>query len=158
MNLTLLSGRLTKDPELSKAGEFNKCDFTIAQTNPRTKQGMFFPITAWKATAESLCRYMKKGGQVLISASLEPNAYEDKNGVKHYGMKITAKEIEFLGKSNASDEDQPLEQPKGRETYEQAKRKGDKETKAIFEKQNPNKSLDEILKKNGEIANDDLPF
>ena len=156
MNLTMLSGRLTKDPELTKAGDFNKCDFTIAQTNPRTKQGMFFNITAWKTTAENLCKYMKKGGLILVSASLEPTNYEDKNGVKHYGMRITAEKIEFLSNSNASDESQ--EQPRGRETYEQAIKNGDRETKAIFEKQHPNGNLEEILKKNGEIANDDLPF
>jgi len=158
MNLTMLSGRLTKDPELTKAGDFNKCDFTIAQTNPRTKTGMFFNITAWQKQAENLCRYMKKGNQVLVKGNIEPTNYEDKNGVKHYGMRITAKEIEFLSNSNSADESQEQEQPRGRETYEQAKQNGDRETKAIFEKQNPNGNLEEILKKNGNVASDDLPF
>jgi single-strand DNA-binding protein len=156
MNLTILSGRLTKDPELTTAGDFTKCDFSLA-VNAGKEKAEFISCIAWGKTAENLCRYQKKGSQVLIRGNLVTNNYTDKNDVKHYGMKVNADMIEFLGsRSDREDGTEEVNPPKN--DYAAAVKKGAEETKAMFEKQNDGKKLDKLFEETSHICSDDLPF
>jgi single-strand DNA-binding protein len=152
MNLTILSGRLTKDPELVNAGDFVKCDFSLA-VNAGKEKADFIGCIAWGKTAENLCKYQKKGSQVIIKGNLVTNNYTDKNGVKHYGMKVNADIVEFVG---GLKDQEPEEKTPPKNDYATAVKNGAEETKAMF--QDSGKSLDELLKQVTKIENDDLPF
>ena len=64
MNTVVLSGRMTKDPELkyTSGGKAN-ARFTLAVQ--RTKdEADFVNCVAWEKTAETIVEYFKKGSQI----------------------------------------------------------------------------------------------
>lgn len=103
MNKVILTGRLTRDPEVrySQSGKA-VARLSIAVNRAFSKdQADFFNMTAWDKQAEFCGRYMKKGTSVVVEGRIENDNYEDKNGVKHYGVRIQVERIEFgVGNKN----------------------------------------------------------
>lgn len=105
MNKIILSGRLTKDPELytNEAGTSN-CKFTIAVPRIGAKEGLqqtdFFRCTAWNKQAENLVKYQKKGSFIIVEGELRADNYEDKEGNARINNYIFVNRIEFTGNSN----------------------------------------------------------
>ena len=94
-------GNLTQDVKLEQVKGKSIAHITIAVNNGRDKEGKereatFITLTVWEKMAENLAKYNKKGSKLYIQADIENNNYE-KDGVKHYGFRFTAREIEYLG-------------------------------------------------------------
>jgi len=117
MNIVILKGNLTRDPELAyTSGGQPRTKFGIAVNERRTvageklKQAHFFNITCWGRVAETAAEYLSKGSPVLIQGKLQYSAWE-KDGQKHSAVSITAYQVEFLGtkkeKQETSDEPPP---------------------------------------------------
>jgi single-strand DNA-binding protein len=105
MNKVILSGNLTRDPEVryTQSG-MAYAKFGLAVTRPfssKNNDGQpttdFFNLTSWGKTAEFCGRYLKKGSRVLVEGRIQNDNYEDKNGVKHYSVNINVDTIEFAG-------------------------------------------------------------
>lgn len=101
-NRIILMGRLTKDPELKTTQSgVTFCRFSIAvdrgYKSGEEKQTDFFDITAWRQTAEFICKYFCKGKAIHIEGKLQNNNYTDQNGVKHYSNAIIADNVGFCG-------------------------------------------------------------
>ena len=102
MNKVFLIGNLTRDPELSEtAGGVPVCHFSIAvnrnySSQDGERQTDFFNCTAWRAMAESIARYTKKGKKVAVVGSIQLRNYEDNQGVKRTAVDIIAQDVEFL--------------------------------------------------------------
>ena len=102
MNKVLLTGRLTRDPELRYTSN-NKavCNFTIATNRPVVRDGEkiadFINCIVWGKTAENLSKYQSKGSLVGIDGRLESRSYDDKDGNKRYVTEVQVEHIEFLG-------------------------------------------------------------
>ncbi len=102
MNKVFLIGNLTRDPELSEtAGGVPVCHFSIAvnrnySSQDGERQTDFFNCTAWRAMAESIARYTKKGKKVSVVGSIQLRNYEDNQGVKRTAVDIIAQDVEFL--------------------------------------------------------------
>ncbi|MDE7364993.1 MAG: single-stranded DNA-binding protein [Ruminococcus sp.] len=113
MNKVILMGRLTADPELKQTPNGTaSCRFTVA-INRKYKNAQggydadFINCTAWRQTAEFICRYFKKGNMIMAEATLRNNNYQDKNhpDVTHYTMDVLVENVEFTGsKSENSSE------------------------------------------------------
>ena len=93
-------GNLTQDIKLEQVKGKTIANITIAVNNGKDKDGKekeatFIPITVWEKQAETLAKYNKKGSKLYIQADIDNNNYE-KDGVKHYGFRFTAREIEYL--------------------------------------------------------------
>ena len=105
MNKVILTGNLTRDPEVRYTqGGVAYARMGIAVTRPYTSknnegqpQTDFFNMVSWNKQAEFCGRYLKKGSRVLVEGRIENDNYEDKNGVKHYGVNIRVDTIEFAG-------------------------------------------------------------
>lgn len=100
MNKVVLTGRITKDPELKEAGKENSViRFALAikdgQVNgePRTQ---FITCVAWNTLAEIIAKYVKKGHMLSVVGKLQNNDYEDKDGVMHYQTEVYVTELELL--------------------------------------------------------------
>ena len=96
MNKVILTGNLTRDPEVryTQSGKA-VARLGIAVTRTFNKdQTDFFSMTAWDKQAEFCGRYLKKGSRVLVEGRVENNNYE-KDGVKHYSDQIVVERIEF---------------------------------------------------------------
>ncbi|MBQ7923669.1 MAG: single-stranded DNA-binding protein [Clostridia bacterium] len=119
MNKVFLIGNLTRDPELSEtAGGVPVCHFSIAvnrnySSQDGERQTDFFNCTAWRAMAESIARYTKKGKKVAVVGSIQMRNYEDNQGVKRTAVDIIAQDVEFLSpRENGDSFDEMDEAPR----------------------------------------------
>ncbi len=99
MNVVILIGRLTKDPELKQtSSNLVYCRFTIAVDRPFSKDNAtdFINCVAWRKQAENLCKYQKKGNLIGVTGSIQVNNYRDKDGKMQYLTDIVANNIQFL--------------------------------------------------------------
>ena len=109
MNKVFLIANLTRDPELNEtASGVAVCHFAIAVNRnyasaDTERQTDFFNCTAWRATAETIARYTKKGNKVAVSGSIQLRNYEDNQGVKRTAVDIIVQDIEFLTPKSAGE-------------------------------------------------------
>lgn len=102
MNLVVLIGRLTRDPEL-KFGQSGKAysRFSIAVDNPMKKgEADFINCVAFGKTAELIGEYMRKGSKIGVNGRLQMNRYEV-NGEKRTSYDVLVEQIEFLDSKNS---------------------------------------------------------
>ena len=103
INRVVLTGNLTRDPELSATGGgLSVCKLGIA-VNTRRKSGdtweekpNFFRVTVFGRQAESCHQYLKKGRAVAIDGRLEWSQWE-RDGQKRESVDIIADTVQFLG-------------------------------------------------------------
>lgn len=103
MNKVILSGRLTKDPEVRYTQTNNTmvASFTLAVNRTYVKQGEerqsdFISIVAWNKQAERASQYLQKGRKVNIAGRIQTRTWEDDKKVKHYVTEVICDEMEFL--------------------------------------------------------------
>jgi single-strand DNA-binding protein len=110
VNVVVITGNLTRDPELrSTPGGTSVCKLRVA-VNGRRKEGQtgewvdkpnFFDVTAWGAQGENCAKYLAKGRPVAIEGRLDWHEWE-KDGVKRQAVQIIANSVQFLGTGNGS--------------------------------------------------------
>ena len=102
MNKVFLIGNLTRDPEFRETPSgVPMCRFSIAvNRNYRNADGErqtdFFNCTAWRATAETISRYTKKGNKVAVTGSIEIREYEDNQGARRTSVDVIVQDCELL--------------------------------------------------------------
>lgn len=101
MNLTLLIGNLTKDPEKVEGVQKSLCKLNLAvNANYTTADGerptQYFNVAVWGVLAENCLKYLKKGSKIGVCGKLQTRSWEDSEGKKRYTQEIVATEIEFL--------------------------------------------------------------
>lgn len=98
MNLVILRGNLTRDPEIRTVGSGDKqtsvVNFTVAVSKEfsrangnKDKITSFISCEAWDSGAEIIASSFKKGDLVLVEGTLRNDAWE-KDGVKHNTLKV----------------------------------------------------------------------
>lgn len=104
MNLVVLTGRLTRDPEL-KFGQSGKAysRFSLAVDRPFQKgEADFINCVAFGKTAELIGEYLRKGRKVGVNGRLQMNRYEA-NGEKRTSYDVLVENIEFLESKGSGD-------------------------------------------------------
>lgn len=98
MNKVILSGRLTRDPEVRYTQKSMAWCSTGIAVDRRTKEKAtdFFNLVAWDKTAETMGKYLKKGSKILVDGHLQFNQYEDKSGVKKSSVNVIVDSFEFM--------------------------------------------------------------
>ena len=97
LNHIVISGRLTKEPELrtTQSGT-SVTTFTLAvERDFGDKQTDFIDCVAWKSSAEFVSKYFSKGQLVIVSGSLQSRKWEDKNGNKRVNWEVNAERVYF---------------------------------------------------------------
>ena|SRR5690606_5645729 len=100
MNKFIISGNLTRDPELlySQAGKpYTKFSVAVTRNFDREKTD-FFNCTIFGKRAESLANYQRKGNKVLVEGEVQ---IDNKDG-KYY-TNVIASNVEFLDSKKQSD-------------------------------------------------------
>jgi single-strand DNA-binding protein len=107
MNVVILIGRLTRDPEL-KFGQSGKAysRFSIAVNRQFAKdEADFINCVAFGKTAEFVGEYLRKGAKVAINGRLQMNKYES-NGEKRTTYDVVVDNLEFAeSKQGGADSD-----------------------------------------------------
>ena len=100
INTVVLSGRLTKDPELKETSSGKKVlSFTIAvnrRNNKEDQQADFIPCVAWNKTAEVIAQYCSKGSQIGVEGRLQQRTYDNAQGQKVYVIEVLCNQVTFL--------------------------------------------------------------
>ena len=106
INRVVISGNLTRDPELSATGGgMHILRMGIAVNDRRKNQQTgeweevpnFFDVKVFGNRAESLSRFLSKGSKIAVEGKLSWSSWEDKNtGDKRSKVEIIADNIEFL--------------------------------------------------------------
>jgi single-strand DNA-binding protein len=99
MNRVLLTGRLTRDPELrTTAGGKAVAQFSVASHEfvAGKEKPEFHAIVAWDRLAETCGRYLGKGQQVAIEGRLQTRSWDDDRGQRHWKTEVVASHVEML--------------------------------------------------------------
>ncbi len=108
INRAVLVGRLTKDPELRYTqSNLAVVSFTVAvNRNFTTQEGKneadFISCVAWRKTAESVGKYMKKGSLVGVDGRIQTGSYEAQDGSKRYTTEVICDNVRFLDSKSSS--------------------------------------------------------
>lgn len=105
MNFVILTGRLTKDPEIRYATKDNMAvaTFTLAVDNFHgEKTADFFKCICFKKTAERIDQYCVKGSALLIAGEIHDNNWSDRDGKKHYDKQVVVNSFQFMGEKKAN--------------------------------------------------------
>lgn len=108
MNVVILYGRLTRDPELkySQDGVAN-CFATVAVDRGMTKEKRqeaeasgrptadFIGIKAFGKTAELLANYFHKGNRIALEGRIQTGSYE-KDGARVYTTDVIVNRLHFV--------------------------------------------------------------
>lgn len=102
LNVVVLTGRLTADPELRHtSNDLAVTSFTIAVNRRFARAGEerqtdFIDIVAWRSTAEFVCKYFKKGNLIAVEGSIQTRTYQDKDGNNRKAFEIVANNVQFV--------------------------------------------------------------
>lgn len=111
MNLVIMMGRATKDPESRNAGQTTVSNFSLAVDRKYKKDGEpdadFFDCTAFGKTAEAISKYVKKGTKILVHGRLQNDNYKDKEGKMVYRNRIILDNFEFAERKEAENNNPP---------------------------------------------------
>lgn len=101
INHVVVSGNLTRDPELRHTGGGTAvCGLRIAN-NQRRKDGSgewvdephYFDVTVWSGLGEWMANNLQKGSKVVCSGVLRWREWTDNNGNKRQSVDITAYDV-----------------------------------------------------------------
>ena len=112
INVVVITGNLTKDPELrSTGGGTSVCELRVA-VNSRRKDGQtgewvdkpnYFDVVVWGAQGENCANYLSKGRPVAVEGRLDWREWEAKEGGgKRQAVQIIANSVQFLGSRDGS--------------------------------------------------------
>jgi len=114
MNKVVVSGNLTRDPELRAVGSTSILEIGLA-VNERIKENNewvdrpnFFNVTVWGNRADALSKMLSKGSKVLISGRLRWSQWET-DGQKRSKVEIVADDVELCGQRNQIESHVPVE-------------------------------------------------
>jgi single-strand DNA-binding protein len=115
INRVVLVGRLTRDPELrSLPSGRSVTSLRLACNASRrdaegnsSERANYFDISAFGATAESVCRFTRKGSRVGIDGRLEWREWETAEQEHRQAVSVVADVVQFLDSpgSSAGDRD-----------------------------------------------------
>lgn len=103
INSVVIMGRLTYEPELrATPSGVSVVRFQVAVDRNYQKAGEerktdFIDCTAWRQTAEFVCKYFHKGSMIAVEGSLQTDNYTDQNGEKRKSVQLVANQVSFCG-------------------------------------------------------------
>jgi single-strand DNA-binding protein len=104
INRVVLTGNLTKDPELRSTGSGTSVASLRVASNTRRRDESgnwvdkpnYFDVVVWGGQAEAANRYLSKGRGIAVDGRLEWREWEDRDGNKRQSVEIVAESLQFL--------------------------------------------------------------
>ena len=106
MNRVLLTGRLTRDPEMrALANSKVVTQFSIATNEYRGGQekAEFHTVVTWDRLAEICAQYLGKGQLVAVEGRIQTRQWEDDRKIRHWKTEIVAASVEMLSRARKKD-------------------------------------------------------
>ena len=108
LNLIVIMGRLTRDPELRRTSSGTAvANFSVAvdrdfPSQDGSRETDFIECVAWKHTADFVGKYFSKGKQIVVKGRLQIRSWTDKDGNKRRTAEIVADSVYFAGAKTES--------------------------------------------------------
>lgn len=120
MNIVILRGNLTRDPNLRTVNTGGKqtsvVNFTIATSKEFTRANgtkdkitSFVQCEAWDTGAETIGSSFSKGDLVMVEGSLRNDSWE-KDGVKHSSLKVRVNNFSKITKLKRNQEEEETQE------------------------------------------------
>jgi single-strand DNA-binding protein len=106
VNVVVITGNLTKDPELrSTTGGMSVCEMRVAVNSRRKDQSgqwvdkpNYFDVVVFGAQGENCANYLSRGRPLAVEGRLDWREWEAKEGGgKRQAVQIIANSVQFLG-------------------------------------------------------------
>lgn len=104
MNITILEGRIGKDPVLrkTKSGK-SVTSISVGISNGKDQDGKDRPTTwvscqAWDGRAETIAQYFRSGDQIILKGRLNTRTKEGDDGKTQYITEVIIDEFSFGAK------------------------------------------------------------
>jgi single-strand DNA-binding protein len=113
LNKIVITGRLTRDPELKTAKTGTElCNFTVAvdrrmKDRGGEKQADFFDCTAWGKTGVFVHTYFRRGDGITLEGRMESEKWTDRDGNKRVSWKLQCDAVEFPVGGKKADSGEP---------------------------------------------------
>ena len=113
INRVVLVGRITRDPETQQTNTgIPYVRFSLAVNRPfkdqnGERQADFINCVAWRAQAEFLQKFVKKGNQLAVEGRIQTNSYTDANGNNRQAFDILVESVSSLEPASKNDGYQP---------------------------------------------------
>lgn len=111
INRTVLTGNLTKDPELNTSGDTAVCKMRMAfNTRRKNSDGEWVDkvnyanVTVFGGLGKSCAEHLACGRPVAVDGRLEWSEWEVDGGGKRQGLEVVAETVKFLGSPDSKDE------------------------------------------------------
>jgi single-strand DNA-binding protein len=110
VNVVVITGNLTKDPDLRHTGGGTPvCELRVAVNSRRKDQSgewvdkpNYFDVTVWGGQGENCAQYLSKGRPVAVEGRLDWREWEARDGSKRQAVQIIANSVQFLGSRDGS--------------------------------------------------------
>src|SRR5918992_4697145 len=99
MNRVMLTGRLTRDPEMrSLVSGKTVTQFGVATNDYRggTEKSEYHNVVTWDRLAEICGQFLAKGQLVAIEGRLQTRQWEDDKKLRHWKTEVVAGHVEML--------------------------------------------------------------
>ena len=102
INRVVLTGRLTRDPELKTTSSgISVAVFTIAVNRQYTdasgnRGADFISCVIWRKAAENFCNFTSKGSLVGIDGRIQTRSYDNKDGQRVYVTEVVVDSFALL--------------------------------------------------------------
>ena len=100
INTVAVSGRVVKKPELRTVGgnETSVTSISVANNvwNGKEEEAHFFDVEVWGKQAESCCKFLDKGSQVMVQGDVRQNKWETDKGEKRSKVYLKANKVSFI--------------------------------------------------------------
>lgn len=113
MNIIVLTGRLTKEPEVryTQSGK-TVCSFSIAVDRPFSQDGKreadFFNCMLWGKQGETFGNTVHKGHRILVEGRVQISSYQAKDGSKRQSTDVVCNRFEYLERKESQQQAQSL--------------------------------------------------
>jgi single-strand DNA-binding protein len=106
INRVIITGNLTRDPELSSVpGGTTVCSLRVACNGRRKNndsgqwedQPNYFDVTVWGQQGENCARFLSKGRPIAVDGRLRWREWTTPEGQKRQAVDIIADSVQFLG-------------------------------------------------------------
>ncbi len=122
VNRVILSGRLTRDPDLRYAGDGTAiASFVLAfnrhyrgRDGTDTEETGFVTVRTYQRLGEVCGKRLKKGSPVLVEGRLQMREWPDRQGNRQQRLELRAENVHFMEKAPEAAELPGLEAPRRR--------------------------------------------
>lgn len=118
MNLLVICGRLTRDPEVRTGGSTPIARYTVAVDRQFKRDGDpdadFFNCTVFGKSAEFAEKYFRQGTKVIVTGRIQQDNYTNKDGEKVYAWTVVVTNQEFAESKKTADENGSQKKPESK--------------------------------------------